>query len=453
MAFPKGGTTMAHHSDEVEKGFDLGQAMAEAQRCLLCYDPPCSKGCPAGTDPGTFIRKLRLRNITGAIKTVKQNNILGGACGILCPTSELCEKECSATGIDRPIQIGKLQRFLVEHGYNTGFNVFSKPEKKDLKVAVVGSGPAGLSCAAEMAKSGYQVTVYEQFAEPGGVLRYGVPAHRFPHSLLDREIGDLRAMGVEIRCSSPIKGKGAAEELLKKGNSAVFIAPGLWEAVPLREGGKPVKGVFSSVEFLKALREKKSDEMAAYMKGKRAAVIGGGSVAIDCAESALRLGAGDVFLIYRRSFLEMPSQEDEKLAALRAGIHFLILTRPMDYVTDSDGALKMIKLIRTELGEQDRSGRRKPVDVRGSEWALDVDAVIEAIGQKAETSSPEWYPSVKRKDGNLIVVDSETCETSLRSIFAGGDITRGPALIVQAVWDGKVAARTIMERLRKEVLV
>lgn len=444
---------MAHLSFDVEKGFDLAQATAEAQRCLICYDPPCSRGCPAGTDPGTFIRKLRLRNITGAIRTIKQNNILGGACGVLCPTSLLCEKECSATGIDRPIQIGKLQRFLVEYGYKTGFNVFAKPEKKAERVAVVGSGPAGLSCAAELAKSGYQVTVYEQYAEPGGVLRYGVPAHRFPHSLLDLEIDDLMALGVEIRCSSPIKGKGAAEDLLENGFSAVFIAPGLWDAVPLNEGGKAVKGVFSSVQFLKALRERKLDEMAPHIRGKRVAIIGGGSVATDCAESALRLGARDVSVIYRRSFIEMPSQEDEKVAALKAGIHFLILTRPVDYIADSEGALKQIRLIRTELGEPDKSGRRKPVDIKGSEWILDVDTVIEAIGQKAEITSPEWYPRVERKDGSLIITDSETCETSVKSIYAGGDITRGPALIVQAVWDGKAAARAIAKRLKKEVPV
>jgi len=444
---------MAHLSLEAEKGFDLGQAIAEAGRCLLCYDPPCSKSCPAGTDPGTFIRKLRLRNITGAIRTIKQNNILGGACGILCPTSELCEKECSATGIDRAIRIGKLQRFLVEHGIETGFNPFARPERKAEKVAIAGSGPAGLSCAAELAKNGYQVTVYEQFEEPGGVLRYGVPAHRFPHSLLDREIADLKALGVEIKCSSPIKGRGAAEELLKNGCAAVFVAPGLWDSVPLRDGGGPVKGVFPSVHFLKALREKKFDEIAPYMRGKRVAVIGGGSVAIDCAESALRLEARDVFLIYRRSYVEMPSRSDEKMAALGEGIHFLILTRPVDYTTDQSGALKKIRLIRTELGEPDGSGRRKPVDINGSEWDFEVDAVIEAIGQKAERSSSEWYPSVKTKDGGLIVVDGKTCETSVRSLFAGGDITRGPALIVQAVSDGKAAARTIMERLRKEVLV
>jgi glutamate synthase (NADPH) small chain len=441
------------HVQEALAGFDYGQAMQEANRCLLCYDAPCSKACPAGTDPGAFIRKLRFRNITGAIRTVKENNILGGACGILCPTAELCEKECSATGIDRPIQIGKIQRFLVEHGYETGFRVFPKPEKKPQKIAVIGSGPAGLSCAAELSKEGYGVTVFEQFSEPGGVLRYGVPSHRFPRPLLDLEIGDIREMDVEFRCSTPIKGEQEAENLLRQGFSAVFIATGLWEAAKLREGQPAMQGVFSSLDFLKTMSEKKSDDLAEHIRGKRVAVIGGGSVAIDCAETALRLQARDVYLIYRRSYTEMPSRDDEKFSALREGIHFLILTRPVDYVTDAGDALKQMKLIRTELGEPDSSGRRRPLDVPHSEWLMDIDTVIEAIGQQAEKSSPAWYPSVKLKNGNLIVINEQTQETSKKSIFAGGDIVRGPALIVQAVWDGKVAARTIKERLQKEVLV
>ncbi len=461
---------------EPPKGFDLGQAMAEADRCLLCHDAPCSKGCPAGTDPGTFIRKLRLRNITGAIRTVKMNNILGGACGILCPTARLCEKECSATGIDRAIQIGKLQRFLVEHGYRTGFKVFHKAEQKPQRIAVIGSGPAGLSCAAELAKEGHQVIVFERLPEPGGVLRYGVPSHRFPLELLNREIDDIRGLGVQFRCSTPVT--EGVEKFLDEGYHAVFVAPGLWESVKLREDQPAIKGLLSSVDFLQALREKKADARASLIKGsshaiadvvciiekkgnvtaslingKTVAVIGGGSVAIDCAESALRLGAKDVYLIYRRSFSQMPAEEDEKLSALQAGIHFLLLTRPVDYVADEGGALKQVKLLRTELGEPDRSGRRAPLDLPGSEWLMDVDTVIEAIGQKAAAASPSWYPSIKLKEGNLVVTDGETGETSAKSIFAGGDIVRGPALIVEAIQDGKKAARTIMERLKKEVLV
>ena len=431
--------------------FDYGQAVAEADRCLLCHDPPCSRGCPAGTDPGTFIRKFRLRNITGAIRTIKSNNILGGACGILCPTSRLCEKGCVATGIERPIQIGKLQRFLVEYGYDTGFKVFSKPARKPQKVAIIGSGPAGLACAAELAKSGYQATIFEKMPEPGGVMRYGVPLHRFAPDFLMREIQDIIDLGVTITCNTAIEGNGEAEELLKKGYQAVFLAPGLWGHSPLMEHAGEIKGVFGSLEFLKALREKRNAGLAPFFKNKKVAVIGGGSVAIDCAESALEFSPRDVYLIYRRSYAEMPSEEAEIIDALRSGIHFILLTRPVDYVLSSGGALEKIRLMRTELGAVDASGRRAPVDVPGSEWLMEVDTVIEAIGQKADSGSPRWYPSVKTDKRNLVAVKEETGETSAAGIFAGGDIVRGPALIVEAVSDGKKAAGAIIDYLSREV--
>jgi NADPH-dependent glutamate synthase beta subunit-like oxidoreductase len=320
------------------------------------------------------------------------------------------------------------------------------------------------------------VTVFERLPEPGGVLRYGVPAHRFPLELLNREIDDIRGLGVQFRCSTPVT--EGVEKLLDEGYQAVFVAPGLWESVKLREDRPAMKGLLSSVDFLQALREKKGDARASLIKGsshaiadvvciieknvnaiasfvdgRTVAVIGGGSVAIDCAESALRLGAKDVYLIYRRSFSQMPAEEDEKLSALQAGIHYLLLTRPVDYVADKGGALKQVKLLRTRLGEPDRSGRRAPLDIPGSEWLMEVDMVIEAIGQKAAAASPSWYPSIKLKEGNLVVTDGETGETSTKAFFAGGDIVRGPALIVEAIQDGKKAARAIMERLKKEVLV
>jgi dihydropyrimidine dehydrogenase (NAD+) subunit PreT len=291
---------------EMEQGIGFAHAMAEADRCLLCYDAPCSKACPAETDPATFIRKLRLRNITGAIRTVKSNNILGGACGVLCPTPELCEKECSATGISRPIEIGRIQRFLVEHAWNTGFKVFEKPAPRKEKVAVVGSGPAGLSCAAELAKEGFQVTVFEERPEIGGVIRYGVPAYRFDKAFLKNELQDLHDLGVQFETNRKIQGIEEAKKLLSDGFNAVFLSPGLWSAARLKPRGGEIQGLYTSVEYLQALREERFAELARQVGGKTVAVIGGGSVAMDCVESSIKLGARDVYLVYRRSYAQMP---------------------------------------------------------------------------------------------------------------------------------------------------
>ncbi|MEW5993903.1 MAG: FAD-dependent oxidoreductase [Candidatus Zixiibacteriota bacterium] len=269
-------------------GFTWDQAVAEADRCLLCHDAPCSKGCPAGTDPATFIRQLRLRNVTGAIRTIRQNNVLGGACGVLCPAARLCERECSASGLDQPIRIGRLQRFLIEHAWKIGFNVFDnpryrKPEPRSGRVAVVGAGPAGLSCASELAQNGYAVTLFEQREEPGGVLRYGVPSFRFDPGFLRRELDDLKPLGVEIRCATPLRGPEQLDELLKE-YQAVFMAVGLWQAIPLIEGKRPRSGVFSSIRFLERFRRDDLEALTRECRGKTVAVVGGGSVAIDCAQ-------------------------------------------------------------------------------------------------------------------------------------------------------------------------
>ncbi len=442
---------------EMSKGLVLAQAIAEADRCLLCHDAPCSEGCPADTQPAEFIRKLRFKNITGAIRTIKENNIMGGACGVLCPTPRLCEEKCSAMfkslnrpeGADRPIQIGRIQRFLVEHSWERGFKVFEKPEPRSEKIAVVGSGPGGLSCAAEMAKDGYQVTIFEARPEPGGVLRYGVVSYRFDLNFLKHEMSDVEALGVKFECNAPIDGKNGAEKLLKDGFDAVFLAPGLWDAATIKPDGKDIAGLYSSVDYLAALRDGRFEEIEKKIKGKTVAVIGGGSVAMDCIESAARLDPNDVYLIYRRSYSQMPAEPDERIEAQEAGVHFLLLNQPVDYVTDQKSRLKGLKLVRTRLGEPDESGRRKPEPIDGSEWIMDADVVIEAIGNKAPDESPDWYPNVKVDGKKLIKADPETGKTSVDGIFAGGDIVRGPALVVQAVQDGKVAARAIKAYLNK----
>lgn len=434
----------AERFHEMGKGFDLSQAMAEADRCLLCHDAPCSKGCPAETDPGTFIRKLRLRNITGAIRTVKSNNSLGGACGVLCPTPRLCEKECSATGIGRPIEIGKIQRALIEHGWKIGFKAFDKPTPRREKIAVVGSGPAGLSCAAELAKVGFQVTVFEARGEPGGVIRYGVPSYRFDKKFLTLELADLELLGVTFVCNTRVDGAKGAEKLLRDGFSAAFIAPGLWgaERIP---GGDKVSGVLTSVDFLSLVREELYDKLSKLVEGKTVAVVGGGSVAMDCVESALKLGARDAYLVYRRSFAQMPAEEDERLAALRAGAHFLLLNQPKEYLADGQGKLKGLGLVRTHLGEPDASGRRTPLEIKGSEWTLEAQVAIEAIGNRPD--SADWSGMVAVDRRGLIVADEKTRKTSAKNAFAGGDIVRGPGLVVDAVQDGKLAARAIREAL------
>jgi len=419
--------------------------VAEADRCLLCHDPPCSRGCPAETDPGTFIRKLRLRNVTGAIRTVKQNNALGGACGVLCPTARLCEKECSATGIGRPIQIGRIQRFLIEHGWSIGFKAYEKPAPRPEKVAVVGSGPAGLSCAAELAREGLQVTVFEQRAEPGGVIRYGVPAYRFDKAFLKNELQDLKDLGVKFKCNARVEGAEGAQKLLASGFRAVFLAPGLWGAERLPAKGR-AKGVYTSVDFLAGLREERFEELGRQVKGKAVAVIGGGSVAMDCAESALKLGARDVYLVYRRSYAQMPAEADERQAAQALGVHFLLLNQPTGYLTDGSGRVKGLRLVRTRLGEPDASGRRKPVEIKGSAWTLEAALVVEAIGNRPDPA--DWAGLVKTDGRGLVLAGARNRKTSSRQVFAGGDIVRGPALVVEAVQDGKLAARAILESLK-----
>jgi NADPH-dependent glutamate synthase beta subunit-like oxidoreductase len=327
-----------------------------------------------------------------------------------------------------------------------GFKVFEKPEAVKEPVAVIGSGPAGLSCAAELAREGYKVTVFAERSEPGGMIRFGVPAYRFDKNFLNNELRDLYDLGVEVRCDQKIEGSKGAEKLLSDGYAAVFLSPGVWGTPRVIPGAEKVKGVVPYPEFLVGLREERFEEFGKQVTGKTVAVIGGGSVAMDCVESASRLGAKDVYLVYRRSFAQMPAEEDERVEALELGVHFLLLNQPVDYLTDSGGRVKGLKLVRTKLGEPDESGRRKPIEIEGSEWVLEVDFVIEAIGQIPD-KTVDWSAAVKVDKRGLIIADSQTGETSNQRIFAGGDIVRGPGLVVEAVQDGKLAAQAIIKAL------
>ncbi len=424
-------------------GLTHAQAVMEAERCLLCVDAPCSQACPAATDPGRFIRKFRMKNILGAARAIKEANILGGACGLLCPTASLCEGACCATGLGAPVRIGALQRYLVEYGWHNGLGPVTCAEPTGQAVAVVGAGPAGLACATELAKAGMKVTVFEARERAGGVLAYGVPEYRFTPAFLARELEDITRLGVEIRCSSPIDGGRGVEQLLGEGFQAVFLGIGCWDPVRLVPDGPAVPGVMASMGFLAALRDGREAELTSRIQGKTIAVLGGGSVAMDCIGACARLGARDVYMVYRRSWAEMPARTDERLESLDAGAHFLLLSRPVGYVTEPGGALRGLRIVRTRLGVARAEGRRQPEDVPDSEWTLEVDGVIEAFSAQPEAASPSWYPAVKVGQGRLVIVDPETGATSVPGVYAGGDLVSGPDLVVDAVRDGKRAAKAI----------
>ena len=432
---------------DVQEGYSLTQAVAEADRCLLCYDAPCSEGCPAETDPGTFIRKLRLKNLKGAVRTIKKNNILGGVCGIVCPTGRLCEEKCSSTEIDRTINIGKLQRFLIEYGWQVGFKPLIKKPANNIKVAVVGSGPAGLTCAAELAKEGFDVTVFESNKKPGGILRYGVPSFRLGEDFIARELKDITTLGVQIKCESPVKGKGAIEGLLRKGFKAVFVAAGLSSPYKLNLPGAHLKNVTTSTEILKDVRAGNQKKISKMVKNKNVAIIGGGSVAMDVANTCKVLKAKKVYCIALESMQEIPADKDD----LQMAIDNYIIIKPQCRIKEilgQGGTVSGVKGNETEWKVPGLLVPSNAKDVPGTEFSLKFGAVIIAIGSGPNPQLEEQLPNVQFTKRGLIGVNKNTLATSVKGIYAGGDIVRGPALVVDSVADGKKAAQSIIKFLQ-----
>ncbi|MFH1957826.1 MAG: FAD-dependent oxidoreductase [bacterium] len=423
----------------------LAQAFTEAQRCLLCHDAPCSKECPADTDPGTFIRKLHLRNIKGAIRTIKENNILGGVCGVVCPTEKTCQKACSATEIDRPVEIGKLQRFLIEYGWETGFKPLKTETGKKSEVAIIGSGPAGLSCGAELAKAGFKVTIFEEKKEPGGVLRYGIPEFRLNSKFLDREIKDIKMLGVKIKCNSKI-GTNGVNNLRKKGFKAVFIATGLWNPYKIRIPGSGLKNVITATEFLESIRNGNRKKITSMVKNKNVAVIGGGSVAMDVANSCKELGSRKVYCICLEGLAEIPASKDD----LETARDNFVIIKPQSQVkgiVGDGGSVAGIKGTETEWVKPDLFIPSNIKEVSGTEFNLKVKAVVMAIGSGPAPGIKNLCPGIKYKSNNLINAKKDGVSTTDKNIFAGGDIVRGPALVAEAVHDGKEAAKKIIKCL------
>jgi dihydropyrimidine dehydrogenase (NAD+) subunit PreT len=424
-----------------------GFILNEAERCLLCYDPPCSKNCPAGTDPGTFIRKLRLKNIKGACETIMRNNIMGGTCGSVCPDEQLCKKDCCAGKIGRPIEIGKIQQALIEYAYEIGFMPGNdKVANKNKKIAVIGAGPAGLSCAYELAKNGYAVTVFEKRRTPGGLAEHILPDERLKHKLLDKDLGNLSSYNIKIKTGSPVENEKDINKLFSDGFSSVFISWGIWHTDKIIDSN--ASNIFNFFDFLEKAK-KESSNLNKQVTGKAVAVIGGGSSAVDCAVTAKKMNAGDVYLIYRRTFNEMPAHRKEILDAIAGGINILLLTQPCDYLTDNKGNISGIKLRKNYLiNEKGRDGRRKIKTLKDSDYLMNIDIIIESSGQTNDMEIMTRFPSLQFNKDGFIRTDRNYA-TSIEGVFAGGDASDGPALIVNAVASGKNAAEKIMKFIEK----
>lgn len=369
---------------------------------------------------------------------------MGGACAIVCPTASLCAQGCTAAGLDQPIRIGELQRFIVEHAWQTGFNPLRAAEPNGLRVAIVGAGPAGLTCAAELAKAGFAAVVFESRSAAGGMLQYGIPNHRMSHAFIERELEDIRALGVEFRFDSAVETQADVDKLRADGFAAVFVATGAWRCATLNVPHRDGTGLVDGMAFLVRAKDQ-PDAVGAELSGREVLVVGGGDTAMDAAVTARRAGARDVSIVYRRSFNEMPGSPVEKELAMKAGVHFVILTQPVDYVI-TDGKVTGARVVRTRLGPPDDSGRRRPENLPDTEHTVAADLIIEAIGLTPDPSIRK-LDALTIGDGERIVVDESQRASADLPLYAGGDAVRGPALVVKAVRDGKAAAAAIRKEL------
>jgi len=416
----------AKYTADAVDGFTPRTAMEEAARCLLCEDAPCSKGCPAGTDPGKFIRSIRFRNVKGAAETIRENNVLGGSCARVCPYDRLCEEYCSRCGIDKPIQIGKLQRFAVEQEKAHKMKILTAPaKKKNVKVACIGSGPASLACAAKLAQAGYQVTIFEAAEKAGGVLTYGITPARLPQHVVDFDIKTVKDLGVKFVFGTKVGEDITIDELKKAGFKAFFIGAGLWSSKVPDIPGKDLKGVTSAIDFLKAARESKG----AFDPGKTVVVIGGGDVAMDCATTAKLLGA-DVKIYYRRTLEEAPANMTEIQYATSLGIPITTNFAPKEILGKGKAEFVVFK---------GRDGV--------SEAKVAADTVIFAIGQAPEDMTK--IAPVKITEKGTIAANAKG-KTNVAGIFAAGDVVNGGKTVVEAVAAGKEAAAEIIAYLTKK---
>jgi len=444
-----------HNFNEVALGYTWDLAVEEASRCLKCpYSyAPCIKGCPVNVNIPGFIQKILERDIKGALEVIHTTNSLPGITGRVCPQEEQCEMNCVMGKLGDKINIGKLERFVADEARKQGiYPDIPQVEKKGKKVAIVGSGPSGLTAAADLAKMGYDVTMYEALHEGGGVLIYGIPEFRLPKEIVRYELKFLKMLGVKIVTNVVIGKTFSLYELLDE-YDAVFLGTGAGTPKFLNLPGVNLNGIYSANEFLTRINLMKAYQFPEYdtpiTKGKRLAVIGAGNVAMDAARSALRIGYEEVYIVYRRTREYMTAREEEIKHAEEEGVKFMFLVSPIEFIGDENGNVKVLKLIMNELGEPDSSGRRRPVPIPGTEFGLEVDAVVFAIGQKPNKVLYQEVPELKTTKWGTLIVD-EKYRTTMRGVFAGGDAVRGEATVVLAMGDGKKAAKAIDEYLNGE---
>jgi len=441
--------------DEVPYGYSPEIAQLEASRCLQCKKAPCREGCPVEVKITEFIRQIQEGDFAAAGRTLKEDNALPAVCGRVCPQETQCEKYCVLGKKGEPVAIGRLERFAAdferEHGEKKQPEAAAATGKR---VAIVGAGPAGLTCAGDLAKLGHEVTIFEAFHKAGGVLVYGIPEFRLPKAIVQAEVDALNELGVKIELNAVIGKIDTIDELLEQGYDAVFIGTGAGLPNFMGIPGENLCGVYSANEYLTRSNLMKAYRFPEYdtpiIRGRRVAVIGGGNVAMDSARTALRLGADEVFLVYRRSRVEMPARDEEIRHAEQEGIQFNLLTNPVEMLGNGDGYVRAMRCIRMELGEPDDSGRRRPVPIAGSEFELEVDTVIVAIGNNPNPLIPSTTPDLKLGWKGTIKADPETGRTSKPRVFAGGDIVTGAATVIEAMGAGKRAARAIHAMLAKE---
>ena len=439
---------------EVALGYTAEMAVNEAKRCIGCKNKPCQSGCPVGIDIPEFIAHVAEGDFEAAYQVINRSSSLPAVCGRVCPQESQCEGKCTRGIKNEPVGIGRLERFVADWHRENVHTAPIVPESNGHKVAIIGAGPAGLTAAGDLAKLGYKVTVYEALHVAGGVLMYGIPEFRLPKAIVQQEIDGLKKMGVDFECNMVIGKVLTIDELMDEyGYEAVFVGSGAGLPRFMGIPGESLKGVYSANEFLT-----RSNLMKAYLPtsktpirtGKKVAVVGGGNVAMDAARSALRLGADTVYIVYRRGMAELPARKEEVEHAEEEGIIFKTLCNPVEILSDDEGFVKAITCVEMELGEPDASGRRRPIEKKGSEFTMDVDTVIMSLGTSPNPLIRSTTPGLETNKHGCIVTEGDEGKTSREGVYAGGDAVTGAATVIKAMGAGKAAAKAIDEYIHNK---